>query len=86
MQSAQKDQRWTPRPVVGNPPKTGGKDKGYPLEYFQFRKATLKQYDNTEQHDNDHDYECWVYLANQLTAMSIKVSSGVAYDLNQTQI
>ena len=39
-------------------PKTGGKDKGYPLEYFQFKKATLKQYDNTEQHDNDHDYEC----------------------------
>ena len=48
VQSAQKAQRWTPRPAVGNPPKTAGQDKGYPLEYFQLRKATVKQYDNTD--------------------------------------
>ena len=61
-------------------PKSGGKIKVTLSNISNSGKQ--KQYDNTEQHDNNYDYECWVYLANQLTAMSIKVSSGAAYDFN----
>ena len=35
-------------PRRGEPSQNAGQDKGYSLEYFQLRKATVKQYDNTD--------------------------------------